>query len=424
MEDWIKRDASSIWHPFTPLEGHTPIMVSSAEGVYLNTISGQRIIDAVSSWWVNLHGHSHPAIADAISLQARELEHVIFAGFTHRQAIELAERLLPLLPGSPGRIFFSDDGSTAVEVGLKMAMQYWYHHGKERPNIIALDGAYHGDTFGSMSVGDRGLFTRPWFPYLFDVEFIPFPFHGHETDTVDRFKQLIGGGRPSVFIFEPLVQAAAGMRMYSPEVLDELLGLCASHDVIAIADEVFTGFGRTGKLFACDYVRHQPDIVAISKGLTGGSLPLGITAANERILSTFRTSDLDKVFFHGHSFTGNPLSCAAANASLTLTLDPACARAIEMITGSHEQFSKVIEKHCAVTEVRTRGTIIAIELKSVDPTRYENEMRKDIYPFFLDRGILVRPLGNVLYLVPPYVITPEQLSQVYAAIRQFLDTLN
>lgn len=418
-------DKKNIWHPFTSLEGAPePLFVESAQGVYLNLKDGRKIIDAVSSWWVNIHGHSNPAIAKAIGDQAKKLEHVIFAGFTHEPAIRLSENLLRILPKNQSKIFFSDNGSTAVEVALKMAIQYWHNQGiKSKTKIIAIDGAYHGDTFGSMSVGERSAFTAAFSPYLFAVEFLDFPTEENEEKIIQDFKQKLSGNEVGVFIYEPLVQGAAGMRMYSPEVLDQLITLAQQSGVICIADEVFTGFGRTGKLFASDYLKTNPDIIAVSKGITGGFLPLGVTACSEKIVEAFKSPEVSKTFFHGHSYTANPVTCAAANASFELLMSNECQNSIRMISQSHLQFISKIQHNKSIKDLRSRGTILAIELQTKEGTSYFSELRKKIYPFFLEREVLLRPLGNVIYVLPPYVIKDEELNFVYEAIEEFLSAL-
>lgn len=420
MSDLRSSDRKNVWHPFSPLKsGPDPILIESASGVYLYTHDGRKIIDAVSSWWVNLHGHSNPVIAEALAQQARKLEHVIFAGFTHEPAIKLSENLLSILPDQ-SKVFFSDNGSTAVEVALKMAIQYWKNQNIEKKKIIAIEGAYHGDTFGSMSVGDRGLFTAPFTSYLFDVEFISFPDERNENIALKKFQDLADNDDIAAFIFEPLIQAAAGMRMYSSKVLDQLTTIARAKKIVCIADEVFTGFGRTGKLFASDHLKNKPDIMSLSKGLTGGTMPLGVTTCNDRIAAAFETDDFNKTFFHGHSYTANPLACAAANASFNLLMDDSCARSINRIARSHEEFMMKIEDNPVVKNVRTLGTILAIELQSKEGTSYDNALRKKIYPFFVDRGVLLRPLGNIIYIVPPYVITNDELKLVYSLIEEFL----
>ena len=423
--DLLERDRAAIWHPFTPLTRNAdPLVVTRAEGVYLYTAEGRKIIDAISSWWVNLHGHSHPHIAAAVSRQASALEHVIFAGFTHEPAIVLAEKLLKILPENQQKIFYSDNGSTAVEVALKMAFQYWSNKGINRRKVIAIDGAYHGDTFGAMSVGDRGPFSAPFSPFLFDVSFLPFPSAENENEVLALFKQMVSTGEVACFIFEPLVQGSAGMRMYAPGILNDLIQTAKEAGVICIADEVMTGFGRTGKLFACEYLQIQPDIFCLSKGLTGGTMALGATSCTDHIMDAYREDDLLKTFFHGHSFTANPIACAAAIASLELLETAETKQQIDQISKLQEQFIFRINNHPSVSAARNLGTIAALEVKSFTGTSYFNEARHKLYPFFLERDILLRPLGNVLYLIPPYVIKEEQLNQVYSAIIAVLDQLS
>lgn len=424
MNDLLIKDKANIWHPFTPLMGAPePLLISHAGGIYLHTHDGRKIIDAISSWWVNLHGHSHPKIAQAVAEQAAKLEHVIFAGFTHEPAIKLSENLLKILPTTFSKIFYSDNGSTSVEVALKMAMQYWHNKGVDRKKIIAIEGAYHGDTFGSMSVGDRSIFSAPFTPYLFDVSFIDFPKKGSEENALNQFKKIADSGDVAAFIYEPLVQAAGGMRMYSPEVLNKMIQYAQSKNVICIADEVFTGFGRTGKILASDHIQHKPDLIALSKGLTGGTLPLGVTAASSKIVSAFQTIEFTKTFFHGHSYTANPIACAVANASFELLTEKVCEQNIGNISRLHKTFAAEIGRHTAVKEARCLGTILAIELHTTEHSSYSNEVRKKIYQFFIDRDILLRPLGNTFYIVAPYCITENELKHVYKVIEDFLDTL-
>jgi len=419
-----KLDKDLIWHPFTPLSGSPdPLLIQSAKGVYLETQDGRKIIDAISSWWVNIHGHSNEFIANAIHQQALKLEHVIFAGFTHEPAIRLAKNLQAILPGDMSKIFFSDDGSTSVEVALKMALQFWYNQGVIKKKVVAIRGAYHGDTFGAMAVGERGIFTDPFQSHLFDVAYIDFPVAEVESKVLKDFKELLETEEIAAFIFEPLVQGAAGMRMYSPLILDSLIREAKRHNVICIADEIFTGFGRTGKTFACDYLTETPDIIAVSKGITGGTMALGVTGCSKKIVAAFDSDDLTKTFFHGHSYTANPLACAAANASFELLMKEECRSQITMINSLHESFRARVQAHSKVKEARCLGTILAVELRSYDETSYANDLRKKIYPFFLERDILLRPLGNVIYLLPPYVIQESELDRIYSTIEEFLDTL-
>lgn len=420
----IERDKQSIWHPFTPLVGSLdPLPVKKAAGVYLELEDGRRIIDAISSWWVNIHGHSHPRIAQAIAEQAATLEHVIFAGFSHEPAVKLAENLLSILPDNQDKVFYSDDGSTACEVAMKMAFQYWYNRGEKRKKIIAIEGAYHGDTFGAMSVGDRGPFTDPFAPFLFEVEFLKFPDKGVEASVEAHFNQLIEADDVAAFIFEPIIQGAAGMRIYSADLLDRMIAKAQSHGVICIADEVMTGFGRTGELFAADHLKHKPDIICLSKGLTGGALAMGVTSCTADIIAAYRSGDIMKTFFHGHSFTANPLACAAANASFELLMMPETRQHMARIHAQHQQFATRLQGHPHVQNLRVLGTILAFELASFGETSYVNEARHKLYPYFLDRDILLRPLGNVIYLIPPYIIDNDQLAYIYSTIFQFLEEL-
>lgn len=424
MDDLNLIDRKNIWHPFTSLQAGTdPLLITEARGVYLHTADGRKILDVISSWWVNLHGHANTSIAQAIADQAKKLEQVIFAGFTHPPAIRLSQNLLSVLPSNQKKIFFSDNGSTAVEVALKMAFQYWHNRGIAKPKVIAIKGAYHGDTFGSMSVAERGLFTKPFNPYLFETSFIDFPDNGNEQAVLQQFEDMLRGNDVAAFIFEPLIQAAGGMRMYSPHTLDKLISSAHKHDVVCIADEVFTGFGRTGKIFATDYLEQKPDIITLSKGITGGFLPLGVTTCSEKIIAPFDSPELTRTFFHGHSYTANPLACAAANASFDLLIDKACQERITAISKQHRDFAMSLNHHPQVHDVRTLGTILAIELRSDEDSSYENPLRKKIYPWFLEKNILLRPLGNVFYMLPPYVISDAELQHVYSVIHDFLDEL-
>ena len=415
----IAKDKQLVWHPFTPLIGSEEnLVITRAEEARLYTEDGRVIIDAIASWWVNLHGHGNPHIAAAIAKQAKKLEHVMFAGFTHEPAIQLAENLISVLPGNQDKVFFSDNGSTAVEVALKMAMQYWHNQGLEKTKIVALDGGYHGDTFGSMSVGERGAFTTPFWPYLFDVEFVDLP--SHSNQSVDTFKKLVQKNDVAAFIFEPVIQGAAGMRQYPIPWLNELMELAKASGVICIADEVMTGFGRTGKLFASEYLLNPPDIICLSKGITGGAMALGATTCTSAIQDAYNHSDILKTFFHGHSYTANPIACAAANASFELLISKSCQENIARISESFSAFKDRIRSHPKIRQVTHLGAILAIEFESEHRTSYVNEARHELYPFFLEQGVLLRPLGNIVYIIPPYVISDEELELVYQSILKYL----
>lgn len=419
----IKTDRDHIWHPFTPLSGGKEnLLIKSAKGVWLETEDGRKILDAVSSWWVNIHGHGNEEIAVAVSRQVRELDHIIFAGFTHPPAIALTEKLLALLPDFT-RIFFSDNGSTAVEVAIKMAVQYWYNQGVQKRKLIALEGAYHGDTFGAMSVGERSDFSAPFNRMLFNVEFLPFPEEGKESHCLEKMEELTRDKEFAAFIYEPLLQGTAGMRTYSAETLDKLMAIARDNELILIADEVLTGFGRTGKVFASDNCRQSPDLICLSKGLTGGILPLGLTVCNKQLEEKFKSPETTKTFYHGHSYTGNAISCAAAVASINLLTSATCKENIARISGKQKEFAEKIRHSKKVKRVSCLGTILAIEIETSEESGYFNQLRNQMYDFFLQKDILLRPLGNVIYLLPPYVIEDKELEKVYNSIEELLENL-
>ena len=417
------RDLKVIWHPYTQMKtAAPPVPIVRGEGALLFDENGKQYIDAVSSWWVNIHGHAHPYIAQKVLEQLHKLEHVIFAGFTHEGAIELAERLLNILPNNQEKVFYSDNGSTAVEVAIKMCLQYWYNKGENRTKIIAFKNAYHGDTFGAMAVSGRSAFTAAFDQLLFEVEFIDLP----NSENIGYLKSQISSANGRIkseaacFIFEPLVQGAGGMLMYEARYLNELMAHCRQEGVLIIADEVFTGFGRTGKPFACNHVTEQPDIMCFSKGLTGGTMALGLTTCSLQIYDAFLSDDRLKTLFHGHSFTANPVACAAALASLDLFLDPSTTENIERIAAFHRQFDEKIKGHPKVKTTRQTGTIFAMEWETGSNTSYFNSLRDSLYNYFLNAGIILRPLGNIIYILPPYCITNDQLTYVYAKIEQAL----
>lgn len=411
----IEKDLAYIWHPFTQMQtAAPPIPIVRGKGVYLYSADGKRYLDAISSWWVNLHGHAHPLMAEKIKQQADVLEHVIFADFTHAPAVDLAARLLPILPGSMSKIFYSDNGSTAVEIALKMALQYWYNQNNATPKrkIICFKGSYHGDTFGAMSAAGRNEFNRPFWSYLFHVEAIDPPTKGNEAKSLAQLQEILLKGETAAFIFEPLVLGAGGMVMYAPAALDALMALCHASDVLTIADEVMTGFGRTGTLFACAQLQAKPALICLSKGLTGGFLPMGATACTERIYNAFLGEQWQQAFLHGHSYTANPLACSAALASLDLLLDPACTEQRAMIAAAHKAFVKQWQDHPKLKRCESLGTILALEYRCGSAS-YFQPLRHRLYDFFLNRGILLRPLGNVLYVMPPYCIEAGELAEIY-----------
>ncbi|MGZ3944139.1 MAG: adenosylmethionine--8-amino-7-oxononanoate transaminase [Mucilaginibacter sp.] len=418
----VSRDLSVIWHPYTQMQtALPPIPIVRGEGACLYDEDGKCYIDAVSSWWVNIHGHAHPYIAEKVFEQLKKLEHVIFAGFTHEPAIALAERLLKLLPNNQSKVFYSDNGSTAVEVAIKMCLQYWHNKGMHRTKILAFNNAYHGDTFGAMAVSGRSAFTAAFDSLLFDVEFIDLP----DSSNIGYLKSQISHVKSDLacFIFEPLVQGAAGMVMYEAKYLDELMLHCRKEGVLLIADEVFTGFGRTGKPFACDHLSEKPDVMCFSKGLTGGTMAMGLTTCTQQIYDAFLSEDKLKTLFHGHSYTANPVACSAALASMDLFLEDTTKENIQRIADSHALFAKKIEDHPRIRTVRQTGTIVAMEWETGGNTSYFSSLRDKLYKYFLDAGIILRPLGNVIYILPPYCITDDQLHYIYAKIETALEEL-
>ncbi len=423
-----QRDRNVIWHPYTAQKYRPdPIPIVKGEGIFLIGEDGRRYIDAISSWWVTIHGHGHPYIAERIYAQALQLEQVIFAGFTHEPAVSLAEQLLDLLPGNFTRVFYSDNGSTATEVAIKMALQYWWNREEtQRSRIIALTHSYHGDTFGAMSVSERGIFTLAYQERLFEVLFIetpvkgqPLVFQGYDaSDTPGLLAEA------ACMIYEPLLQGAGGMKMYPAEALQQLLVQCHQAGVICIADEVMTGFGRTGTWFASSQVEEKPDIICLSKGLTGGTMALGVTACTSQIYDAFVNDDKLKSFFHGHSFTANPIACTAGLASLELLLEPATSGQIQLIAEMHRKFIlELKEVHPDLTaNHRQTGTIVAFEV--IDTVSgYTSGIREVFTEKALKKGVYLRPLGNTVYIMPPYCISPVELQQVYSVILEILEEI-
>ena len=422
-----------IWHPFTQeaLDA-PPARISKAEGAYLFTEDGRRLIDAISSWWVNTHGHCHPRIMNAIAEQSRNLDHVLLAGFSHEPAEKLAQDLRKVLPAGLTHIFFSDDGSTAVEVALKMAVQYWQNAGhREKKAIVALEHAYHGDSAGAMSVGDDSAFTEPFQTMRFPVHRVHSAYCYRcpvgkaratcDIDCVERLRKLLeeAGETIAAVIVEPLLQGAGGMIVHPIEFLQRVRRICSEHGVLLITDEVLTGFGRCGKMFACELAEIEPDIMCLSKGITGGALPLGATACTSAIHEAFVSTDRTRTFFHGHSFTGNPIVCAAAVASLEVFETEPVFERIAEIGRIHKVRLAGIKEHPAVGDVRSIGTVAAVELKAED-AGYMSELKPKLTAFFMNAGILLRPLGNIVYVLPPYVISPADLEYVHDKIAESL----
>ena len=419
-----EKDKKFIWHPYTQMKDALPVVpIVSANKTLLYGEDGKTYIDAVSSWWTNIHGHAHPFIAEQIYKQAKTAEHVIFAGFTHQPAVDLAESLLQLLGSNQEKVFYSDNGSTAVEVALKMAFQYWHNKGSEKRLVIAFENAYHGDTFGAMSVSGRNAFTAPFQPFLFEVKTIPVPVAGKEEECIQSFEKILSDHKNEIasFIFEPLVQGTAGMIMFDASTLDKLISLCQEEHILTIADEVMTGFGRTGKLFATDYLNHKPDIFCFSKGITGGFMPLGVTTCTQQVFDAFLSDQKSKTFFHGHSYTANPLACAAALASLQLLCKEETTQQIKNIGQQHIHFAENNQDHNKWRDIRVMGTILAMNFVVTDHS-YFSTVRDKMYIYFIENGILLRPLGNILYVMPPYCISEDELNYIYHHILEFCHT--
>ncbi|MEH6757136.1 MAG: adenosylmethionine--8-amino-7-oxononanoate transaminase [Parasphingorhabdus sp.] len=414
---------TKIWHPFTQHGLGEPIpQIAKAEGALLYTEAGREIIDAISSWWVQTHGHCNPKIVAAIQEQSARLDQIIFAGWTHEPAQQLAEGLSEFLPSGLDHIFFSDSGSTAVEVALKMALGFWHNEGHSRNRILVMDHSYHGDTIGAMSIGARGVFNNAYAPLLFDVGSIPFPEQGSEQATLDALTVFCADpdDPPAALIVEPLILGAGGMKVYSPDILAEMHRICAQHDVLFIADEVMTGWGRTGTVFASEQAGITPDIMCMAKGLTGGVIPLAVTAASAPIYDAHFSQDRAKTFFHSSSFTANPIACAAANANLQIWRDEPVQQRIDHIIQCHSDFADQLRQQHNISAVRQCGTILAFEIDDAGGN-YMSALGPELLRFFTDHDVLLRPLGNVVYIMPPYCITDDQLFSVYKIIQEAID---
>jgi len=434
----VDRDRALVWHPYTQMKTQPPpLPIVRGQGVYLYTEDGRKLLDGISSWWVNIHGHSHPRLNAAIAEQATKLEHVIFAGATHEPAVDLAERLVAALPAGLTRVFYSDNGSTAVEVAVKLAMQYWRNQGQPaRQRIVALHHAYHGDTVGAMSVSEDSIFTKAFAPLLFSVDRVHPPYCyrcplglKRETCGIDCLGDLesrlkADGDRIAAVLVEPMLQGAGGMIMWPAAFLDGVRQLCYRYGVLMIADEVLTGFGRTGRMFACEHASVTPDIICLSKALTAGYLPLAVTAVTNAVFDAFLSDDHSRTFFHGHSFTANPLACAVALASLDLIEEGDVLARIARLERQLREGLAPLAQLPMVGDVRVLGGVGAIELVSNKATKdaggYLDRIGQQLYPAFLERGLLLRPLGNILYFMPPYVITDAEVDWVITQMREVL----
>lgn len=417
-----ERDKKHLWHPLTQHKLHPDhIAIVRADGCLLFDDNGREYIDGISSWYTCMYGHCNPYIVQKVQGQMQQLDHVVFAGFTHEPAIKLSEALINILPDTQEKIFFSDNGSTAVDIAIKIALQYHFNKGQKRSRIIAFENGFHGDTFGAMSVSGLSVYNGPFEEFFIDVVRIPVP----TIENIEAVKQqctdFVSPNNVAAFIYEPLVQGAAAMKMYDGELLDEILAIFKQNDVLAIADEVMTGFGKTGKHFASDHLKQQPDIICLAKSLTGGLVPLAITSCSKNVYDAFLSDELTKGFFHGHTYTANPIGCSAALACIELLQSTEIQNNIDRIIKAHQEFDKRIKAHPRVLQTRQLGIIYALDL-NIEMERY-GDLRNRLFNFFMDKGICLRPLGNTIYILAPFVVTQVQLESIYKTIEQALNTL-
>ena len=420
--NYRERDRKHLWHPLTQhgLEpDHLPIVRS--KGSYLYDDAGRGYIDGIASWYTCMYGHCNPQITKRVKEQLDQLDQVVFSGFTHPPAIELSEKLVSILPEGLTRLFFSDNGSTSVDIAIKMALQYHFNRGIKKTRIIALENAFHGDTFGAMSVSGLSVYNGPFEDFLLEIHRIPVPDGGNLEEVKGALEAYLENGDVAAFIFEPLVQGAAAMHMYRADHLDELMRLSHDYGALNIADEVMTGLGKTGRMFASDYLTSAPDIMCLSKSLTAGIAPMALTCCSEAVFEAFCDREVSKGFFHGHTYSANPLACAAASAGLDLLVSKEIQESIDRINNRHVGFREQLAGHSLVARTRMRGVIFALDLK-VESERY-GALRDRLYRFFMDQGVFLRPLGNTIYLLPPFTISDEELSRIYEAVFNCLEML-
>ena len=423
-------DKKYIWHPFTKLSNdYDPLVISSAKDDKLIDIDGKEYFDLISSWWVNIHGHGKKEIIQAIDKQLQKFEHVLFADFTHKPAVDLAKELVSILPKNLSKVFYSDNGSTAVEIAMKIAIQHWSNVGKKKNKFVSMTGGYHGDTFGAMSVGFSSGFYKPFEDVIQKQFFIPFPEYWNGKNDIERDEKIAleetekiidkNGKKIAAVIIEPIIQGASGMRICRTEFLDKVLKKFKDSGIMIIFDEVMTGFGRTGKMFAADYLKIKPDIICLAKSLTGGYLPLAATVFSEKIHDNFFGGDISKAFLHGHSYTANPVACASALTSLNLFKKENTFKKIKKISLIHNECLEKISKKNNVSKVRTIGSIAAFDYNKID-VKYGSKESEILKKKFLDNGLLLRPLGNTIYIMPPYCIEENSLYECYEKIIEIL----
>ncbi len=415
-----EKDQKYIWHPLTQHQTAPPaLLINKAKEALLFDAKGNSYIDGISSWYTAVYGHCNPYILTAAQKQMEQLDQIIFSGFTHEPAVRLSEKLISILPNNQAKLFFSDNGSTATEIGIKMALQYHFNRGSERHVILAFEDAFHGDTFGAMSASGLSVYNGPFEKHFIEVIRIPVPNDDNITFVIQHLKELISNYNIAGFIFEPLVQGAAGMKMYKVEHLDLLLAICKEHQIITVADEVMTGFGKTGTHFASDQLHVKPDVICMSKALTAGFVPMAVTSCTQFIYEAFLSNDVSTGLFHAHTYTANSIACSVASAAIDLLTSKEIQQNKEQINSAHLNFAKEISKHPKVKNARVKGVILAFELDN-SMERYGNK-RNELYNFFMEQGVYLRPLGNTIYCLPPYIITPLQLKKIYSAIELALE---
>jgi adenosylmethionine-8-amino-7-oxononanoate aminotransferase len=420
MSTLSERDQKHLWHPLTQHKLHANhIPITKAEGALLFDDQGKAYIDGIASWYTCMYGHCNPHIIEKVTAQLSKLDQVVFSGFTHEPAIEMSEALMRILPDNQQKLFFSDNGSTAVDVAIKMALQYHFNQGNKHSKIIALEQAFHGDTFGAMSVSGLSVYNGPFEDFLLQIDRIEVPTQTNFEQVKTRFEKLLKTGEVAAFIFEPLVQGAAAMNMYEASLLDELIAMARKHKVLCIADEVMTGFGKTGKNFASEYLKNSPDILCLSKSLTGGLVPMALTSCTQAVFDAFYDDALSKGFFHGHTYSANPLGCTAVLAGIELLTSAEMQANMQRIAQQHRAFEKKIKTHPNVKATRHLGVIFALDM-AVAMERY-GSLRDELFHFFMDRGVCLRPLGNTLYILPPFVISDAQLQKIYQVIEAALE---
>lgn len=420
MENLSQRDQKHLWHPLTQhkISGEM-LAIVKVKGAVLYDESGREYIDGISSWYTAVYGHCNERITQRVAEQMQQLDQVVFSGFTHKPAIELSEALIKLLPSNQEKLFFSDNGSTATEIGIKMALQYHHNLGHDRKVMLAFEQGFHGDTFGAMSVSGLSVYNGAFEEHFIEVVRIPVPNGENNDEVVQKLHHLIRENKIAGFIYEPLVQGAAAMKMHDAEGLNKILKICKQNDIITVADEVMTGFGKTGKNFASEYMQTQPDIICMSKALTAGLLPMAITSCTQKVYDAFYSEDISKGLFHGHTYTANPLACTAALAGIELLTSEEIQNDIQRVMRSHNDFKKKIEDHTKVKNLRQLGIILAFEL-DVEMERYGN-LRNRLFSHFMESGVFLRPLGNTIYISAPYITSNEQLQKIYASIESALE---